>query len=166
MGIYIVAFGTHCITYCWNEISDDKDRAKDAADLQDKRVATLRAVAAEMDNNRHALSHESYVSGENPAYYPKSDTNALGNAMTSGLFIQNEDRAVFTHLYLVRHNLEEINHLISMGTEGALQLSNRSKSIRSEILRTRQIALNQMLALDILLQQKFKIDPAEEFFIK
>ena len=139
VGLIVIGIATLASTYFWNEITAAQQQAEERAKLEKNRLAILQAVMTELVANRSRLATESFMESdpkklEQITYYPRMQEFALSNAITCGLFIGDEDRRLFTAIYMVHDRLSVINSMVARMEGSPISTVVAVKQVR-EVLR-------------------------------
>ena len=170
LGAVFVAVSSVISTLGWNGLSDWQQSVEKVEQTKEDRAETLKAVVAEIIANRKRLANPSFLESDpkklqQHAYYPRLPKIALENAFTSGLFIGEDDRPLFSAIFQVHDRLTVLNSLVAR-TEGS-QISTvvAVRNTRDELREHRDAALVEFSQFVNLLTDKYEIDPEEKFFV-
>lgn len=165
-GAVCVALSSVVSTLGWNQLSDWKASEERANTLMSQRQDTLRLVAAEMTVNRGKLMLPAF-SEDDPellktrAFYPRLDSVALEFAITSGHFINEQDRKLFTQIYDLHNRITTLNVVAGQVDEGLLtvpavtNIRTSLRKARDRLMREFQMLADTLAEYDVATHEPF-----------
>ena len=162
LGTCLIAIGGLVATHGWNARSD-----------MIKKNGMLKAVAAEylvyeaviLDTKFTETNKENLFKF---VVYPRFQTIALESAISSGLFLEKEDKEFYTRAVNLHEIPHELNKRISISESSMLANNNSIMTTRIKMRdgNTRKSALVKLSKFGDLLEKKYGIDFKEPYFVK
>ena len=161
LGTLLLAGGGLLATYGWN--------AKFEAD---KKSAIVRSVAAELLGNTAVLKNPDFAETDDEklsqfVVFPRVNIAVLEGAISSGLFLKDEDRLLFTRVVNIRELLTQFNLRLSL-TE--TEMINRPQNIKLWRTKLRDGATRNQIAIKLkkladLLMSNYDLKESDVFFV-
>jgi len=160
-GTVLIAIGGLLATYGWNAHAEAT-----------RRSAMIQSVAAEWMVNNSVISDEKFLATDKNelarfVMFPRTRTIALEVAITSGLFLEQQDRELFTQACRLHEQLLAFNQRLDFTEERMSahpgEIAKLREKLRDGVVR-KQVA-ESMNQFGKLLMSDFGISAEQEFFV-
>lgn len=161
IGTLLIAFGGLVATHGWNARSD-----------MIKKNGMLKAIAAEYLVYEAVILDQKFTEKNEVeltkfVVYPRFQTIVLESAISSGLFLEKEDKEFYTRAVNLYEILHEFNKRISISEGTMLANANSIKPTRIKMRdgKTRKSALIKLSKFGDLLEKEYEINFKEPYFV-
>lgn len=174
VGTFLIGLGGWLATYGWDlKSSQDTRIALQRAahdEVETRRIAMLRMLAAESIANRQSLAHKAFTEADESelakfANLPRLQSGAATAAIASGLFASSNDVQLLTTIFEFQAAATEFNARLAPIENAMSATPGQTSSIRrllrdGELLPSMRVKVKELT--DALLANG--IDPKEKFF--
>lgn len=160
-GLLVIAGGGYLATYGWNAKSQEAQKS-----------GMVRGVAAELLMNVSVIRDPKFAETDEEelskfVIFPRMQMTALEGSISSGLFLEEQDRLYLTRAVGLRELLNDFNLRLSF-TEFQMAINTENIALHRTKLRdgaVRAQVMSKLQKLGQLLMSKYGVKESDRFFV-